>query len=139
MSGDNNSGGWRPPSNPNYIPPPPKQRPSFSLAAVIADFLLPYGLAVLGYWRFSETFSGGTVALLAIAYVVLRLKQILLWAILIYQRFAPEKVRQACLFTPSCSEYMYLAIIKYGVLAGLGKGVDRLSRCRGARQGEDFP
>lgn len=139
MSGNNNSGGWRPPSNPNYIPPPPKERPQFSIAAVIIDLLLPYGLLVLGYWFYFESFKGGVLAFMALVYVVSRLKQILLWTILFYQRFAPEKMRQACMFTPSCSEYMQMAIVKYGVLAGLDKGIDRLARCRGQERGEDYP
>ena len=34
-----------------------------------------------------------------------------------------------CRFTPSCSQYMVDAIVKYGLFVGLLKGFSRLSRC----------
>ena len=36
---------------------------------------------------------------------------------------------RACRFTPTCSEYARLALLKYGLLSGLGKGAGRLLRC----------
>ena len=35
----------------------------------------------------------------------------------------------ACRFTPSCSEYMIQAIVKYGPVRGTAKGVWRICRC----------
>ncbi|MEK9143490.1 MAG: membrane protein insertion efficiency factor YidD [Patescibacteria group bacterium] len=37
--------------------------------------------------------------------------------------------RQACRFTPRCSEYMYQAIARYGIIDGLSLGVKRIVRC----------
>jgi len=35
-----------------------------------------------------------------------------------------------CKFRPTCSEYMYTAIDRYGILFGSIKGIKRLLRCR---------
>lgn len=59
--------------------------------------------------------------------------------ILLYQKHAPERLRQSCLFTPSCSEYMRLAIEKYGALRGVAKGIRRLCRCHRPNGGVDLP
>ena len=66
-------------------------------------------------------------------------KKIIIWAILVYQRYAPAELRLACCFQPSCSEYMKLAIEKYGVLRGVFKGIKRLFRCHYPNGGEDYP
>lgn len=71
--------------------------------------------------------------------VIIRLKSILIWLVKAYQRFAPERIRQKCVFTPSCSEYMILSLQKYGVIKGLVKGVKRLKRCHLPNHGEDYP
>ena len=34
-----------------------------------------------------------------------------------------------CRFTPSCSEYTKLAVMKYGTVKGIWKGIKRISRC----------
>lgn len=59
--------------------------------------------------------------------------------VLNYQKFAPESLRKACLFTPTCSEYMLLAIKKYGFLKGFLKGIKRLFRCHPPNGGVDEP
>lgn len=60
-------------------------------------------------------------------------------AVLLYQKHAPEEMRRSCLFEPSCSEYMLLAIEKYGVIVGVCKGIHRLSRCHHPNGGVDYP
>jgi len=35
----------------------------------------------------------------------------------------------ACRFTPTCSEYMYQAIDRYGIILGLWLGLKRIIRC----------
>lgn len=57
----------------------------------------------------------------------------------IYQRFAPMNIRRRCRFEPSCSEYMVLAIQKYGMKSGFLKGVDRIKRCGSGDGGYDYP
>jgi len=70
---------------------------------------------------------------------VVRLRRILILLLRFYQRYAPEDMRVACVFVPSCSEYMRLSILKYGVIRGVKKGVNRLSRCHYPNGGEDYP
>ncbi len=56
------------------------------------------------------------------------MKKILLMLIKIYQwgsKFTPP----VCRFTPTCSEYMFQAIEKYGVIKGLWLGIKRICRC----------
>jgi putative membrane protein insertion efficiency factor len=55
------------------------------------------------------------------------LKNFLIFFIEIYQkisRFTPA----VCRFTPTCSEYMKLAILKYGILKGGWLGIKRIFR-----------
>jgi putative component of membrane protein insertase Oxa1/YidC/SpoIIIJ protein YidD len=70
-------------------------------------------------------------------YLLFRLKRIVLWSILLYQKYANEDVRSSCVFVPSCSQYMLEAIEKYGLIAGVVKGWDRLNRCHHENAGED--
>ena len=62
------------------------------------------------------------VLMMALGVAILSAKPFCIWLILLYQRFAPEKIRRECCFEPSCSEYMKLAIQKYGVIIGIYRG-----------------
>jgi len=64
---------------------------------------------------------------------------LVLWGISVYQRNAPTGMRAACRFTPTCSEYMRLAILKYGTIGGVVKGVGRVLRCKSPNGGLDLP
>lgn len=66
------------------------------------------------------------------------MKTILIKLIRWYQR-TPTSLHDKCRYTPTCSEYMALAIEKYGVLLGLWKGCRRLIRCRPPYGGTDYP
>lgn len=66
-------------------------------------------------------------------------KDLVIGLISIYQKLAPNRVRALCLFTPCCSEYMQLAVQKYGVIRGVTKGIRRIRRCRPPEGGVDFP
>lgn len=46
-----------------------------------------------------------------------------------YQRFISPIFPPSCRFYPSCSEYSYQAIEKYGALRGGWMGIRRISRC----------
>jgi putative component of membrane protein insertase Oxa1/YidC/SpoIIIJ protein YidD len=72
-------------------------------------------------------------------YVIFCAKQILIFSITVYQRYAPTRVRMSCLFEPSCSEYMRLAIEKYGLRKGFAKGIGRIRRCKPPNGGVDWP
>ncbi len=54
-------------------------------------------------------------------------------------RYAAPQIRLACVFEPSCSEYMILALAKYGLIRGGYKGICRLLRCHYPNGGEDYP
>jgi len=56
-----------------------------------------------------------------------------------YQVWAPARIRANCRFHPSCSEYMILALEKYGPWTGLRMGIGRLLRCGPPNGGVDFP
>ncbi|MBD8147771.1 membrane protein insertion efficiency factor YidD [Pseudomonas fluorescens] len=56
-----------------------------------------------------------------------------------YQRVAPDRLRDACRFEPSCSNYAIQAIEMYGVLNGCCKAVERIYRCRYPNGGKDLP
>ncbi len=72
-------------------------------------------------------------------FLITQTKNIILLMIFMYQRFAPKTIRAACLFTPSCSEYMRISVKKYGVFKGVNKGFRRLRRCRPPNGGLDEP
>lgn len=56
------------------------------------------------------------------------MKNILISLINIYQKI-PGNFHQKCRYTPTCSEYMKIAINEYGSLKGLFLGVKRIFRC----------
>lgn len=55
-----------------------------------------------------------------------------------YQR-QPCALHARCRFEPTCSEYMALAVQKYGALQGLWLGAKRIARCRPPNGGVDHP
>lgn len=74
-----------------------------------------------------------------IIWCIFNLKRLLITLIILYQKYAPEKIRSACLFKPCCSEYMKQSILKYGVISGLIRGIKRIRRCRYPNGGIDEP
>jgi putative membrane protein insertion efficiency factor len=52
-----------------------------------------------------------------------------LWLIRFYQRFISPGLPTSCRFQPTCSEYAYQAIDKYGIIKGGGMAVWRVLRC----------
>lgn len=46
-----------------------------------------------------------------------------------YQRFISPMSPPSCRFTPSCSQYSYEAIEKYGAIKGLWLSIRRVGRC----------
>ena len=79
-------------------------------------------------------------ALITLLLFVLRdVKRAVIFGIRLYQKFAPASVRRRCVFTPTCSEYMILAIEKYGLSEGVKRGRERMDRCHFPNGGEDWP
>jgi len=58
-----------------------------------------------------------------------------LWALECYKKFISPCLPRACRFEPTCSVYMYQAILKKGLLKGGFLGVKRLLRCHPFCQG----
>jgi putative component of membrane protein insertase Oxa1/YidC/SpoIIIJ protein YidD len=143
QSGDSSE--WKPISNPDAVEDETATaeitRPRYSLIATMVDFVTPYVIVWLMVTYTPWLPFNGSQAMFWLVftglYVLLRIKQILLWAILLYQRFAPIHIRERCVFTPTCSTYMFQAIQKYGTVAGAVKGIGRLLRCKETNRGTD--
>ena len=56
-------------------------------------------------------------------------KSLVLWAIRAYQKTISRGLPPACRFVPSCSEYAWQAIDRYGLLKGCWLAISRLLRC----------
>jgi len=64
----------------------------------------------------------------------------MLGAIRCYQMLIPDRLKPKCHYTPSCSDYMALAIKKYGVRQGVRAGLWRIKRCSPfGERGKDWP
>ncbi len=72
-------------------------------------------------------------------FFLLTAKKACIWAVHVYQHYAPDEVRLKCVFEPSCSEYMIKAIEKYGLFRGVYRGIKRLLRCHPPNGGKDEP
>jgi len=58
------------------------------------------------------------------------MKKILLALIVFYQRaLSPLKKHGTCRFLPTCSEYAYVAVKRFGALKGSYLAIGRLLRC----------
>jgi len=57
------------------------------------------------------------------------MKAVFLKIIKFYQKYISSLLGSHCKFYPSCSEYCYLAINKYGSARGIWKGFKRILRC----------
>ena len=71
------------------------------------------------------------------------LKKLVLFLIRAYQKTPFARVpifgEGSCRFTPTCSEYTYQAIKKYGILKGCILGLRRIARCHPFSKGGDDP
>jgi putative membrane protein insertion efficiency factor len=63
------------------------------------------------------------------------MKAIVLWLIRAYQQTLSKMLPSTCRFVPSCSEYGYQAISKYGFLRGSWLALKRISRCHPLNRG----
>jgi putative component of membrane protein insertase Oxa1/YidC/SpoIIIJ protein YidD len=108
----------------------------FAALVLILWVLLPCFLIIyIDSWRIRMLIAL-TVSVLVF---VGNARMIIVWLIHAYQKLAPDELRLACVFEPSCSEYMLMAIEKYGVIHGIGKGISRLFRCHYPNGGVDNP
>lgn len=63
------------------------------------------------------------------------MKELILKSIRFYQIFFSLHFGRICRFYPSCSEYYYKAIEKYGILKGSFLEIKRVLKCHPWRQG----
>jgi hypothetical protein len=57
------------------------------------------------------------------------MKRPILWLIRFYRRSISPLTPPACRFQPTCSEYSYEAVEKYGILRGGRLAIWRILRC----------
>lgn len=120
-------------------------RPKINWLLVAINCLLPPILAVgiffaLVYYadiKFNIAIAI-SIALFVLC-IIVNLKRTIIGAVRIYQRYAPDSLRNKCRFEPSCSQYMILSLQKYGLIKGLYKGIGRLKRCNIHHGGYDMP
>jgi putative component of membrane protein insertase Oxa1/YidC/SpoIIIJ protein YidD len=75
-----------------------------------------------------------------IAGILIAFKSIVIGFVHLYQHYSPEEVRRNCLFKPTCSEYLILAIEKYGLIKGINLFLkNRLTKCNGNIYRIDYP
>jgi hypothetical protein len=68
------------------------------------------------------------------------MKKLLICFVKLYQKKLSPYIGGGCYYEPTCSEYMKLALAKYGSIRGLIKGLKRLCSCRpGCAGGVDYP
>ena len=106
----------------------PLYRPDITFKKTI-PFIAGYLVLVAGIvffygWKIG-LITGGAI-------VLVFMRKILITIIELYQHYAPEDVRRRCMLMPTCSEYGYLAIKKYGAFFGMLRILNRLFfRCQG--------
>lgn len=121
-------------------------RPNINTTKVFLKvfFILFFELVCLIFGiYFSFRFENMLIFVIAFIFFLLivffKSKDLIISLVLLYQKLASERLRSSCLFTPSCSEYMILAIDKYGTVIGVSKGIKRLLRCHSPNGGIDYP
>lgn len=67
------------------------------------------------------------------------MKKLVLRLIKFYQNYLSIEGLAVCRFTPTCSEYTYQAVEKYGTAKGLYLGSRRVLRCHPWGEGGEDP
>ncbi len=57
------------------------------------------------------------------------MSKLILWFIEVYQKVISPWMPKTCRFHPTCSEYSYQAVKKYGAFKGGFKSIKRISKC----------
>lgn len=119
-------------------------RPKINWLILVGWLLIPIALILFLNFIFSIInlsvyYKISIVIIVLSLYICLTAKSITIFAIKVYQRYAPYTVRLKCRFEPSCSEYMILSIQKYGLIKGIYLGIKRLKRCNIDGGGFDYP
>ncbi|QTA37522.1 membrane protein insertion efficiency factor YidD [Thermosipho ferrireducens] len=67
------------------------------------------------------------------------MRKIVLLIIKFYQKFISPIKPPTCIYTPTCSEYTYQAVKKFGAIKGLFLGFKRILRCNPLHEGGKDP
>lgn len=67
------------------------------------------------------------------------MKKLVLILIKFYQKFISPMFPPSCRFTPTCSQYTFEAVEKYGPIKGLFLGLKRILRCNPFFPGGEDP
>ncbi len=123
---------------------PPVHRPAINLGMILLRNLICLVVAAGAYLTMSllqvpTAYRIVSVVLLVLGLTAVNARRIIINSVLIYQRYAPERIRASCVFEPTCSQYMILAVEKYGPVKGVAKGIKRLLRCHPPNSGIDYP
>lgn len=115
-------------------------RPKGAVAKLLGLILLSAGLVFgIGYGLAAADVAGAWI-IAAAATVVLMVRQVVVAAVEVYQRYASDEIRRSCQMMPTCSEYCILAVKKYGAVWGVCKTIHRLFFvCKGPHFHEDWP
>lgn len=63
------------------------------------------------------------------------MKRVLAFLITLYQLLISSWLPPTCRYTPTCSQYAKEALMRHGLVRGLGLSLRRLSRCHPFRAG----
>ncbi len=66
------------------------------------------------------------------------MKKLLLGLIRVYQRYISPAFPRRCRFSPTCSQYAFEAVEKYGAIKGGWLAIKRLMRCNPFYRGDYF-
>lgn len=132
-----------------FVPNNPLNRPKIKykkfIFSILGFFIILISIYIFSHLYLSEKIDNYNwiytfIIILCIEaiYVAFLAKKAVIWCVKVYQHYAPDHVRLRCVFEPSCSEYMILAVEKYGVIKGVIKGIGRLLRCH-LPGGIDYP
>lgn len=123
------------PYNPLY-----RRKPNCKkMISALSIYLAVAAVGIFIFCRYTDLGWFPPLAAWSALYFCLIGKRAVIWLVRLYQYKAPDRVRLRCVFYPSCSEYMILAVEKYGTVRGVIRGIKRLQRCHSPNGGEDFP
>jgi putative component of membrane protein insertase Oxa1/YidC/SpoIIIJ protein YidD len=119
----------------------------FNVSRNVLVFLMGDILLTAATYMLFAKYAANSILFIAILFSVYMLlglaivsKRAIIGLIHLYQHYAPERIRRKCIFKPTCSEYMILALEKYGLVKGLYKGIYRLFfKCNGFYYSVDYP
>ena len=66
------------------------------------------------------------------------MKYLIIKLVRFYQKYIAKLTGANCPFTPSCSQYMIIAVYEHGVVKGIFLGLKRILRCNPFNKGNKY-